>query len=92
MDTQKQQSKEKKSHEGLEGLKERFQEEKSHEAQVHDRYRKVRLVHYQSCGCGLEDIEIEREVPYDSPWQDGDRITELEEADSVLAPHEYRFA
>lgn len=81
----KQSEEQHKSSEGLESLKEKFNQEKSHVIETdHPRYRKVRLTHYQSCGCGLEDIEIDREVPYDSPYQDGDRVTELEEADEIV--------
>jgi len=43
--------------------------------------RVVRLVYKSCCGCGCSDIDITREVPYDSPLKNGDRIKKLEKND-----------
>lgn len=82
---QKQQYKEKEQSSEESSVKEKFEQEKANkiETAVHPRYRKVRLTHYQECGCGGDDIEIDREVPWDSPLQDGDRVTDLEESDEL---------
>ena len=46
--------------------------------------RIVRLVVGEECGCGGVDIDIDREVPYDSPLQDGDRVVEFDDADIII--------
>ncbi len=46
--------------------------------------RIVRLVVGEECGCGGVDIDIDREVPYDSPLQNGDRVAEFEDADNII--------
>ena len=38
--------------------------------------RKVRLKYKSCCGCGCSDVTVTRTVPFDSPLQNGDRITE----------------
>lgn len=43
--------------------------------------RMVRLVTKSCCGCGCTDINIIREVPYDSPLQDGDYTKDLRKGD-----------
>jgi hypothetical protein len=46
--------------------------------------RKVRLFVYEGCGCGGNDVEIEREVPYDSDLKDGDRVEGYEDTDEII--------
>lgn len=41
--------------------------------------RTVRLTLKSNCGCGDWDVDIAREVPYDSPLKDGDSISEEEQ-------------
>lgn len=52
------------------------------------KFRKVRLKFHYNCDCGTPpyDVEIERVVPEDSPFQDGDYITEdqFEENDNFI--------
>lgn len=43
---------------------------------------RVVLLKYNSCcGCGCRTTNIKREVPYDSPLQDGDTVNKLEKGD-----------
>jgi hypothetical protein len=46
--------------------------------------RKVRLVTQSCCGCGCSDVDIERTVPYNSPLNDGDRVSKIEDTDTVI--------
>jgi hypothetical protein len=46
--------------------------------------RTVRLLAKSCCGCGCSDVNIERTVPYDSPLQNGDRVSEIERSDNVI--------
>ena len=46
--------------------------------------RVVKLVFSSCCGCGCSDVEIKREVPFDSKLKDGDRITKLEKKDKMI--------
>lgn len=47
--------------------------------------RKVRLKLINSCGCGGNHYDwIEREVDYDSPYENGDSTKDLFETDSFL--------
>lgn len=45
------------------------------------KFRKVRLRYRVGCGCGNNDYEIERTVPYHSTYKDGDRIISLKKGD-----------
>lgn len=46
--------------------------------------RKVKLIYKAICGCGEGDYEIEREVPFDSPLKNGDRVDTLLDIDRIL--------
>lgn len=46
--------------------------------------KKVRLKYRSSCGCGSSVVTIEREVAYDSHYENGDYIDELLDDDVVL--------
>lgn len=46
--------------------------------------KKTRIVYlkYKSCcGCGCNDMNVRRTVPFDSPLKDGDRIKEIQKGD-----------
>ncbi len=46
--------------------------------------RAVKLIYIVSCGCGVDDVEIERIVDEDSPLRDGDTIYDLFPTDKRL--------
>lgn len=46
-------------------------------------HRVVTLITDSCCGCGCYDIEIKRTVPFDSPLKDGDRVTHMEDGDTM---------
>jgi len=46
--------------------------------------RIVTLVYKSCCGCGCNDISIEREVPFDSSLRNGDRTHELLSTDKSV--------
>jgi len=45
--------------------------------------RKVNLVYKSCCGCGCHNINLTREVPFDSELKDGDYINEILETDEL---------
>ncbi len=46
--------------------------------------RKVILKYKGGCGCGSYYYDVERIVPMDSKYQDGDRIYDTQDGDKVL--------
>ena len=46
--------------------------------------REVTLKYKSCCGCGCSDVSVQRTVPYDSPLQNGDRISELGPNDKMI--------
>ena len=46
--------------------------------------REVTLKYKACCGCGCSDVDVQRTVPYDSPLQNGDRISDLGPNDKML--------
>ena len=46
--------------------------------------REVTLKYRSCCGCGCSDVSVQRTVPYDSPLQNGDRISELGPNDKMI--------
>ncbi len=46
--------------------------------------RKVILKYKGGCGCGSYLYDVERTVPMDSPYKDGDRIYKVLDDDKVL--------
>jgi hypothetical protein len=46
--------------------------------------RVVQLLYKKCCGCGCTTHIIEREVPYDSPLQNGIYIDKVKSTDKVL--------
>lgn len=62
-------------------LKQSFEAEK--EKTIEHITRTVTLKYASGCGCGGY-TNVKREVPFDSPLQDGDRITRLLDTDKVV--------
>jgi hypothetical protein len=56
-------------------LKKRFEEVQAEPVQKLTRL--VTLKYKQCCGCGCSHTDIIREVPYNSPWKDGDVTTNM---------------
>jgi hypothetical protein len=46
--------------------------------------RDVTLKYRSCCGCGCSDVDVMRTVPYDSPFQNGDRISDLGPNDKMI--------
>ncbi len=46
--------------------------------------RIVRLIARSCCGCGCNDINIEREVPFDSDLKNGDYVKKVERTDKIV--------
>ena len=62
-------------------LKNRFTKERE-QVVAQPQTRTVRLRYYSRCGCGGGGYtDIAREVPFNSPLKDGDRINELKRGD-----------
>ena len=65
-------------------LRDRFTTERE-QAVIQPETRTVKLRYYSSCGCGGGDYTvIAREVPFNSPLKDGDRIDELKRGDKEI--------
>lgn len=67
-----------------EELKEKFKEVTNNSTVNIDSTRLVTLIARSCCGCGCSNINISREVPMDSPLQDGDFVTDYHKSDKVL--------
>lgn len=64
-------------------LAEEFKAEKEREVS-RPTTRRVRLKASSCCGCGCHDVDIMREVPFDSPLNDGDHVTRIEDDDEII--------
>ena len=65
-------------------LRDRFTTEKE-QAVIQPETRTVKLRYYSSCGCGGGGYtDIAREVPFNSPLKDGDKISELKRGDKGI--------
>ena len=65
-------------------LKDRFTKERE-QVVVQPETRTVKLRYYSSCGCGGGGyMDILREVPFNSPLKDGDKISELKRGDKEI--------
>jgi hypothetical protein len=84
---QHQQKKKTSSHKISDEAKEKF-EQLSAQKVEQPTTRKVKLVMVatQGCGCGGEgsEIDIEREVPYNSPLKEGDKVYGITVHDTIL--------
>lgn len=77
--TKKKDTEVKKKENKLTELKADFEKEKAKPL-----FRKVRLIYKSCCGCGCDDVAIERTVPNDSALKDGDRIDIVIEGDAFI--------
>ena len=68
------------SHKISEELKAKVEQSLSEKVET-PQTRFVDLVYSSCCGCGCTDIEIRREVPYNSKYKDGDRAERLLDTD-----------